>query len=156
MIAFVDDAMQCMDGVRKDYTDARLRADVQADLEARRRMMLVQMARIEQTVKRFEHAAMGETGMRPAVEIPQMAYHAWAAKFKMRDLKAGITHTTGYECWQPGSGFYEWWLKRNKELQYREARRCQQSSIIRPDFTPASGGRVVAAGKYTDVRAAAA
>jgi hypothetical protein len=139
-----DSALECMDGVRKGFTDARMRHDVAADLEARRRMMLVQMARIEETVQKFEHAAMKGTGMRPKVEIPQLAYHHWAAKFKMRDMDAGITNTTGYECWQEGSGFYEWWVKNNERLRYREAKKCQQSSIIMP------------ATKYTDVRKAAA
>lgn len=128
-----------MDGVRKGFTDARLRHDVEADLEARRRMMLVQMARIEETTQRFEHIAMKGTGMRPQVEIPTLAYHAWAAKFKMKDVKAGITHTTGYECWQKGSGFREWWIKNNERLRYREAKKCAQSSIIKPatKYTPA-------------------
>ena len=62
-----------------------------------------------------------------------------AAKFKMKDMKAGITTTTGYECWQRGSGFREWWIKNNERLRYREAKRCQQSSIIVPatKYTPA-------------------
>jgi hypothetical protein len=134
-----DDALQCMDGVRKNFTDARMRHDVEADLEARRRMMLVQMARIEETTRRFEHAAMKGNGMIPKVEIPALAYHSWAAKFKMKDMAAGITNTTGYECWQKGSGFREWWIKNNERLQYREAKKCQQSSIIVPatKYTPA-------------------
>ncbi len=132
-----------MDGVRKDFTDARLRHDVQADLEARRVMMQVEMGRIEETTRRFEHIAMGGTGMIPKVEIPLLAYHSWAAKFKMKDVKAGITTTTGYECWQKGSGFREWWIKNNERLRYREAKKCQQSSIV-------------VASKYTDVRKAAA
>lgn len=138
----VDEVFQCMDGVRKGYTDAGMRRDVEADLEARRRMMLVQMARIEETVQKFEHIAMKGTGMRPEIEIPTLAYHSWAAKFKMKDMKAGITTTTGYECWQKGSGFREWWIKNNERLSYREAKKCQQSSIIVP------------ASKYTPARAA--
>lgn len=138
----VDDALSCMDGVRKGYTDAKMRHDVQAELEARRRMMLVEMARIEETTQRFEHIAMKGTGMRPEIEIPTLAYHSWAAKFKMKDMAAGIKHTTGYECWQRGSGFREWWTKNNERLRYREAKKCQQSSIIVP------------ASKYTPARAA--
>ena len=107
-----------------------LAEDIYNDVEAKRRLMLIQMAKIQETVKMFEHAAMKGTGMIPKVEIPTLVYHSWAAKFKQKDLKAGITTTTGYECWDVGSGFYEWWLAKNEELQYREAKKCSQSSII--------------------------
>lgn len=135
----IDAALECMDGVRKGFTDVQMRRDVEADLEAKRRMMLTSMARIEETVQKFEHIAMNGTGLRPEIEIPTLAYHAWAAKFKMKDMAAGITTTTGYECWQRGSGFREWWTKNNERLRYREAKRCQQSSIIVPatKYTPA-------------------
>lgn len=157
MSLLLDGAMGCMDGVRKGYTDAQMRYDVANDLEARRRLMLVSMARIEATVKRFEHAAMRETGLRPEVEIPLLAYHSWAAKFKAKDEAAGIRHTTGYECWQEGSGFREWWVRKNEQLRYREARRCGQSSIVRPGWSgDAERGGIVTAGKYADVKRMAA
>lgn len=116
---------------------------LQDEKEAARRLMLLEMAKIEETTRRFEHAATKGCGLIPRVEIPQLAYHAWAAKFKQRDMDAGITITTGYECWRKGSGFYEWWVKKNQRLQYREAKNCAQTSIIVP------------ATKYTKVTQAA-
>jgi hypothetical protein len=107
-------------------------ADIQATFELRRKEMLVSMAKIEESVQRFETIHCAGIGLRPKVEIPLLAYHHWAAKFKMKDLAAGICHTTGYECWQEGSGFYEWWVKKNERLVYREAKRCLNSSIIMP------------------------
>lgn len=135
----IDAAMECMDGARKGFTDARLRHDVRAEMDARRIVMKVNMARIEETVKRFEHAGMKHGGLRPEIEIPQYEYHRWAGHFKEKDLAAGITHTTGYECWAADSDFRKQWVKQNKQFQYREAKRCQQSSIIVPatKYTPA-------------------
>lgn len=113
-------------------TARKLQLDIHNAFEARRTQMLVSMGRIEQSVQQFEHIAMGEIGLRPKAEIPIFVYHYHAARFKEKDLKAGITHTTGYECWQPGNGFYEDWCKQNQSLQYREAKRCLQSSVIVP------------------------
>ena len=130
MSSFTESTHNLLEAGRKQATEKALAEDIFNEREAKRRLMLIQNARVEQTVQRFEHAAMKNGGMRPKVEIPQLAYHSWAAKFKERDMKAGITTTTGYECWNEGSGFYEWWLKKNPRMQYREAKKCAQSSII--------------------------
>ena len=124
------DTFAAMDNARSAGS-AALRQQLHSEADAKRIHMLMSMARIEAAVKRFEHRAT-ECGLRPKVEIPTLVYHHWAAKFKMKDLEAGITTTTGYECWEPGSGFYEWWVARNEEMQYREQKRCAQSSIIVP------------------------
>ena len=130
MSAFTESTHALLEAGRKQATEKALAEDIFNEREARRRLMLIQNAKVEQTVQRFEHAAMKNGGMRPKVEIPQLAYHSWAAKFKERDMKAGITTTTGYECWNEGSGFYEWWIKKNPRMQYKESKKCAQSSII--------------------------
>ena len=114
------------------WSTRKLQDQIHAAAEAMRLKMLVSMGMIEQSVQKFEHIAMRGLGLRPKTEIPTYIYHFWAAKHKERDLKAGITWTTGYECWQPGSGFYEDWCKKNERLQYKEAKKCAQSSIIVP------------------------
>jgi len=129
MDAFTEATLQLMESSKPQKA---LLDDLHNEKQAKRRLMLIEMAKLERTVKQFEHAAMKEGGIRPKVEIPELAYHSWAAKFKMKDLAAGITTTTGYECWNEGSGFYEWWVARNQELQYRESQKCAQSSIIVP------------------------
>lgn len=139
-------ALDCLDACRKAgaIDEARELRRVNDEMEAHRRMMLVSMGKIEEAAMRIEVAAKRETGLRPTLEIPLLAYHSWAAKFKLKDMEAGILHTTGYECWRPGSGFYEWWHKKNPRLRYKEKKVCQQSSIIVP------------ATRWTNVREAAA
>lgn len=127
-------ALQTFDALAASggWTSRKMQEQVHEANEVRRRKMLLSMALVEQTVQKFEHIALRGLGLRPKVEIPTYIYHYWAAKFKMKDLAAGITSTTGYECWQPGYGFYEDWCKANQRLQYKEAKKCAQSSIIVP------------------------
>jgi len=69
-------------------------------------------------------------GFRVAHAIPNEVMAAWAAKFKAQDEEAGIYHTTGWECWREGSGFYEWFKRENPEFFFTEAK--SGNSIIVP------------------------
>lgn len=69
-------------------------------------------------------------GFRVAHCIPDTVMAAWAAKFKTQDEEAGIYHTTGWECWKEGSGFYEWFKKENPQFFFTEEK--SGNSIIVP------------------------
>ena len=69
-------------------------------------------------------------GLRVAHAIPNEVLAAWAAKFKAQDEEAGIYHTTGWECWKEGSGFYEWFKKENPDFFFTEEK--SGNSIIVP------------------------
>ncbi len=71
-----------------------------------------------------------ETGLVPDFSVPQILYHQYAAEFKFKAAKEGITlDANGYECWQCPE-FIAWFKKKHPELVHKEAPR--NATIIVP------------------------
>lgn len=115
-------------------TERKLAESLHRERDARRQLMLLEFAKTVQNVQQMEvHALQRAGGLRPVMEIPLMAYVAWASKFKQQALEAGVRDFSGWDCWAQDSEFFKWWKKKNPELAYREAKHCAQTSIIVPE-----------------------
>lgn len=114
-----------MDGLRKQHVTFRTKFQEQVMQKSR-----AAAAYVKRLMELGSRANRRLGGLRVAHCIPNEVMAAWAAKFKEQDEHAGIYHTTGYECWQEGSGFYEWFKKHNPEFFPVEAK--SGNSIIVP------------------------
>jgi hypothetical protein len=100
-----------MDGLRQQHTTFRTRFQEEVLKKSR-----AAAAYVKNLMGIGMRANRNLGGLRIAHCIPNEVMAAWAAKFKEQDENAGIYHTTGWECWQPGSDFYEWFKKHNPEF----------------------------------------
>lgn len=114
-----------MDGLRKNHVAFRTRFQEEVMRKSR-----AAAAYVKRMMDWGTRANRNLGGLRMSHAIPNEVMAAWAAKFKEQDEHAGIFHTTGWECWQVGSGFYEWFKKHNPEFFPVEAK--SGNSIIVP------------------------
>jgi len=114
-----------MDSLRSGHV--RFRTAFQEDVMRKSRAAAAYIKKLMQWGSRANRQ-LG--GLRITHAIPNEVMAAWAAKFKAQDEEAGIYHTTGWECWKEGSGFYEWFKANNPEFFLEEAK--SGNSIIVP------------------------
>jgi hypothetical protein len=123
--------LECLDDAEKGQLVAHLCANAQNWKEAQRQQLVVQEAKITQSVKDLGEISANRNlgGFRLEYEVPILAREWWRAKFLMEDREAGIKGTTGYECWDDRS-FIKDYKKRNPHMVYTEAKKG--NSIIKP------------------------
>ena len=114
-----------MDGLRKNHV--KFRTAIQ---ESAMRKSRAAAAHIKRLMEWKSRANRRLGGFRVVHCIPDTVMAAWAAKFKTQDEEAGIYHTTGWECWREGSGFYEWFKRENPHFFLTEEK--SGNSIIVP------------------------
>ena len=138
--SFTDGAQ--MDALRKSHV--RFRTAIQESVVRKSRAAA---AHIKKLMEWKSRANRNLGGLRVVHCIPDTVMAAWAAKFKTQDEESGIYHTTGWECWREGSGFYEWFKRENPQFFLIEEK--SGNSIIVP---AAKYERVITAKPPTQIK----
>jgi hypothetical protein len=131
--------LEMLDEASKGKLTEHLVASSQDWREAQRQMLVVQEAKIAQSVRDLGEISANRSmgGFRIEFEVPEFAVAAWRAKFLMEDLEAGRTGTTGYEFMQHRD-WTDYYRKHNPEMCYTEEKRGNQIIVPATPWTRAS------------------
>ena len=142
--------LEQLDSVTQGETMQRLARSHEDEMMALRDLADMQCLRAKQAVKRMGEVSANQNvcGLRAVAEIPLSVRAAWRAKFVLQATKANVKGVTGLECWQD-KDFMHRFRKLNPEFFYKE--RKKGNSVLAPGT-----GHLIRAGKYTNVREAAA
>lgn len=137
--------MHAMDTTSKEYTLAlledfraqfgaevvdRVVEDVARGVHAQKRLVMQQKAQIAEACRQVEAAAIGEIGLRPALNIPTVEYHYWGQRL-------------GYQCWDDDA-FLREWARDNPQFVVPLAKKTNSIIVPATKYTRLEGRGVAA------------